>query len=117
MDSSSSSRISGSVVRARAMESIRCSPPESVPASCLRRPPSTGNRSMARSSIQALLRPGRRNVYISRFSETVRFGKIERPSGIMQTPDRASCSVAFLPRRRPPTSTVPAVRASCPRSP
>ena len=71
------------------MASIRCSPPESVPASCLRRRPSTGNRSKARSSTSALLRPGRRKVYMSRFSATVRLGKTERPSGIMHTPVRA----------------------------
>ncbi len=114
MESSSSSRIWGSVVSARAMESMRCSPPDNVPASCLRRLVSTGNRAKARSSTQALFSPGRRNVYMSRFSETVRFGKMERPSGIMHTPDRASRSLAFRPSRWPATSTVPAVSASCP---
>ncbi len=109
MDSSSSSRISGSVVRARAMESIRCSPPERVPASCLRRLPSTAKRSKARSSTALRLRPRRRKVYIRRFSETVRFGKMERPSGIMHTPDRARRSASFLPARLPSTSTVPAL--------
>ncbi len=63
------------------------------------------------------LEPGRRNVYMSRFSETVRFGKMDRPSGIMHTPDRARCSVAFLPSGGPPPRPCRPSAGSVPRSP
>ena len=43
IESSSSSRTSGSVTRAREMASICCSPPERVPAICRRRSFSRGN--------------------------------------------------------------------------
>jgi len=65
-----------------------------VPASCLRRLPRTGNRSTALSSINALLRPGRRKVYIRRFFRDRQVGE-DRATSVMQTPERASRSAAF----------------------
>jgi hypothetical protein len=50
MDSSFSMTSLGSVPKARGRANICCSPPDSVPASCLRRSPSRGNREYVTSS-------------------------------------------------------------------
>ena len=109
IDSSSSSSTFGLVVRARAIASICCSPPDSVPASCLRRSRRRGNRVNARSSSSAMLGP----VYVAmrRFSVTVRFGKIPRPSGIAQIPARASASDDLPFTDDPKSRTSPEVGA------
>mmetsp|Transcript_5523 Transcript_5523/g.13350 ORF Transcript_5523/g.13350 Transcript_5523/m.13350 type:complete len:87 (+) Transcript_5523:1849-2109(+) len=59
MDGSSSSTTSGLSITARAMASICCSPPDSVPASCRRRSFRRGNSSSARSRSPAMSPLGR----------------------------------------------------------
>ena len=94
------------------MASICCSPPDMVPASWPRRSPSRGNRPKARSSTSRWRTPAK--VTMRRFSRTVRFGKMPRPSGMVHTPIRASASGATPFTWRPPMWTHPAVAASWP---
>ena len=73
------------------MASICCSPPDSVPANCRRRSFSRGNCENARSESSENEIPT--CVYMRRFSATLRFGKMPRPSGTRHTPARASASL------------------------
>ena len=82
----------GSTSSARDIASICCSPPDSVPASCLRRSPRRGNRVNVRSATSAALAALPTPVHIRRFSSTVRLGKTPRPSGIRHTPAWASAA-------------------------
>ena len=75
---------------------MRCSPPERVPACCVRRSPRRGKSSKARS------RPGAISVLApapprpsTRFSSTVRVPNTERPSGAWSTPRRATAWVGL----------------------
>ena len=68
-----------SVAKARASASICCSPPDSVPAICLRRPLSCGNCAKATSSMRSIGTPT--CVAMRRFSRTLRLGKIPAPLG------------------------------------
>ena len=90
---------------------MRCSPPESVPASCARRSPSRGNNSYASSSAaRTPARPRLRRNVSSRFSSTVSDANTERPSGACTMPSRAywyGRSAGHVVRRR--SSTCPAV--------
>ena len=95
-----------SVAKARASASICCSPPDSVPAICLRRPLSCGNCEKATSSIRSIGTPTW--VAIRRFSRTLRLGKMPRPSGTVQMPLRARSSADIL------VTTVPSKRTSPP---
>ena len=79
IESSSIRSTAGSVASARAIESICCSPPDSVPAVCLRRSPKRGNCVNTRSCTSWKFVPV--NVAMRRFSITVRFGKMPRPPG------------------------------------
>ena len=80
MDGSSIRIIFGLPIRARPTASICCSPPDSVPASWRRRSLRRGNRSYTSSMVFALS-VGSVKAPISRFSSTVIWGKICRPSG------------------------------------
>jgi hypothetical protein len=78
------------VISARATASICCSPPESVAALCCG-PLAEPREQRARrfSSVHGWARPSRFAAVATRFSRTVRFGKICRPSGTSPTPSRA----------------------------
>ena len=80
MDGSSMRIILGFPMSARPTASICCSPPESVPANCLRRSFSLGNRSYTCSISSALFSPPLK-APISRFSSTVIWAKMCLPSG------------------------------------
>ena len=69
------------------MATICCSPPESVPAFCVRRSASRG-KSLNTRSMSSLIagRSVRWNAPISRFSNTVMRGNNRRPSGDWATP-------------------------------
>ncbi len=89
-DSSSAISSFGASTNTRAIASMRCSPPDSVPATWARRSASRGNSSKA-SSRPALTpwRPRIRLIDRTRFSSTVSVPNTERPSGAWATP-RAS---------------------------
>ena len=59
MDSSSNSRTLGSVTRALEMANICCSPPDRVPAICLRRSLRRGKVAKVRSSTSLAVSPPR----------------------------------------------------------
>ena len=98
---SSRSRTRGLDISARPIASICCSPPESVPAVCLRRSFRRGKRVKTRRRN----RPGaavlRAYAPISRFSWTERLAKTMRPSGTERgRPGRADASASCAwPRR------------------
>ena len=97
-ESSSTTRRRGGSTSTRASDSMRCSPPDSVPACCARRSPSRGNIAYARSSPCATsLRPCERARPSVRFSSTVSEPNTERPSGACTIPRR----VIFHALRRP----------------
>src|SRR5919202_295469 len=87
----SSSRSSrGSLIKARAMASICCSPPESNPAGCFKR-----SRKMGNSAVTAPMRAtaSRRDSWCpptQRFCSTVNSVKMRRPSGASVIPLAAS---------------------------
>ena len=68
-------------------DSICCSPPESVPATCSRRSAQRAGTARRRSSSSSrAVRRLPEYVSIRMFSRTVRFGKMPRPSGMRHTP-------------------------------
>ena len=75
----------GLLMSARAMASICCSPPESVPASCLRRSLSRGNRVNTSSTASSGALP---SMYapISMFSITLMCANTRLPSGTCTSP-------------------------------
>ena len=73
-DGSSSSSTDGSIISARPMATIWRSPPDSDPARCLRRSPSSGNSSHDLLEALAERPAGCWYSPISRFSSTVRRG-------------------------------------------
>ena len=86
MEGSSSNTISGFNITALAMASICCSPPESVPASCMRRSLRRGNKSIAFSRSPCTSPLGRLPVSRGkapsvRLSVTVMVANTRRPSG------------------------------------
>jgi len=109
--SSSMSRV-GRAIRARAMASICCSPPESVPASWRLRWRSTGKSPyiFSRSSSASRRRPRRywRWAPRSRFSWTGMAGNTWRPSGTSEQPRAAVASVRSRRTSSPWKSTSPA---------
>ena len=70
------------------MASICFSPPDSVPASCLRRSLSRGKRVKATSASRSSGAP--QAAATVRLSATLRFGNTDRPSRTWQMPMRAS---------------------------
>ena len=84
---SSSNSTRGFDIRPRAIASICCSPPESVPATWRMRSRSTGNMVSTCSSLcRTSCLPVRRKAPILRFSPTVRRPKMRRPSGTCTMP-------------------------------
>ena len=109
IDSSSSTSRAGSVARPRAIASICCSPPDSVPAVCAAALARAAGSGVGRLlDLASATRP--RWVIIQRFSRTVRFGKMPRPSGMRHSPRRARSSGRAPLTRRPATRTSPAGR-------
>src|SRR5690242_12921041 len=93
-DGSSTRRIRGVSISARASASICCSPPLIEPASWLRRSARRGNDSKQKSRLVLICaRAFGRNAPSSRFSSTVSFGKSLRPSGTSAIPKSTMCSV------------------------
>ena len=74
-----------------AIASICCSPPDSVPAVCVA-PFAEPGELRERPVVHVVVASARCSVAMRRFSVTVRFGKMPRPSGIRHTPARASAS-------------------------
>src|SRR2546429_876878 len=107
----------GRAIRARAMASICCSPPESVPAVCRRRSARSGKWVATRSRSSSTARRSRRTYApISRFSRTVRWGKTRRPSGQWAMP-AARTSAGSAPWIGRPSNTMrPRVGASRPET-
>src|SRR3989442_10270065 len=118
-EGSSTRRIRGEDISARAMASICCSPPLMLPASWPRRPWSAGKASRANSRLRAMsARASLREAPSSRFSSTVSLGKSRRPSGTSAIPRLTISSVDFRVRsiRVPSVSrkTSPASGATMP---
>ena len=87
MDGSSSIRSRGFDASPRAIATICCSPPESVPAACVRRSASRGNSVNTSSSVSfQSCRASGDCAPISRFSYTDRLGNTCRPSGTCAMP-------------------------------
>jgi hypothetical protein len=99
------------------MVSIRCSPPESVPATWERRSASRGKSSKAASRpSRTPLRPRMRWIESARFSSTLSVAKTDRPSGAWATPARANAWVGFRVTSSPSRSTAPLVGAMRPEA-
>ena len=95
IDGSSSRITSGLSITARAIASICCSPPERVPANCVRRSLRRGNKSMAFSKSCFTSPLGRLPVSLGnaprvKLSVTVMVEKTRRPSGLCATPNLAT---------------------------
>ena len=115
-DGSSSSSICGSAMRARAMASICCSPPDKEPASCPLRSASFGNSAYMRSQFCVVLR---RNVRLApapmrRFSSTLSCPNTRRPSGTSVMPRRTMAAVSALSMSVPARRTLPPLRGAMP---
>ena len=116
-DGSSSSSIRGRDIRARAIASCCCSPPDSVPASWPDRSPRIGNRSSQRcASARSSSRSDRVMPPIVRFSWTVSFGNTWRPSGISAIPRRTTDSGPIPTIDEPSNRTEPERGLSAPAS-
>ena len=108
LGSSRSSR-RGRLMSARAMASICCSPPESVPADCLRRSERRGNNSNMRSmSLAIAARSLRTYAPSSRLSPTLWRASTCRPSGEWAMPRRTSTSGGKPVTSRPSKRSTPA---------
>ncbi len=84
------------------MASICCSPPESVPACCLVRSPMRGKRVTTSSMDSDMLRASLWfHAPTSRFSFTVRSGKMARPSGTREMPASMTSAVPSSARLCP----------------
>src|SRR5437016_5999113 len=97
----------GRLISPREIASICCSPPDNVPARCLRRSNSTGKR---RSSWSARARDARRSIETppsSRLSNTDWSPKIWRPSGMCASPRRTIWSLRRLVTSCPSKMTLP----------
>ena len=95
------------VISARPIASICCSPPDNwlpmFPARSFRR----GNSAYTRARVQGSFESLRLAAKATRFSRTVRLGKIWRPSGTIAMPRRAMRSVGMVSMRRPQKCTSP----------
>src|SRR5260221_3150131 len=83
------------------MASICCSPPESWLPMLFCRSAIRGKNSRIFSTVQGSARPLRFSAKATRFSRTLRLGKICRPSGTSATPRRAMRSGGMLSVRAP----------------
>src|SRR5215510_14153169 len=114
MEGSSRRRSRGLAMRARPMASICCSPPDSVPATWVRRSWSRVKMVNTRS-MSARTSPSERvKAPISRFSSTLSRLKMRRPSGTWVTPRRTMAWEA-TPTSEPPSKTTSPSRGT--RSP
>ena len=110
MEGSSSSSTRGRAISARPMASICCSPPERVPASCLRRSASRGkvaNTQFSRSSWAAFDSNFLPKQPISMFSITDIPGKTPRPSGAWMRPSMTRLWALTRLMSRPSNHTEP----------
>ena len=106
---SSRRMILGSSIMARAMASICCSPPDSVPPAWPRRSPSTGKAAYtlsSRSFFLASVTPARSSP-VRRFSITLSSLKMRRSSGTQAMPRCATWWEAIPPISRPSKVTCP----------
>ena len=111
MEGSSIISMRGRLMSARPMASICCSPPESVPPCCANRCFRIGNMPQTRSTSASMASVSlRMNAPISRFSRTVRRGKMRRPSGTCTRPRRTTCSGAMEEMSVPSNSMRPLAR-------
>ena len=91
------------------MASICCSPPESEPASCSQRSAKRGKIVPTRPRLWARLARPRRKLPSSRFSRTVRLGKMRRPSGTWIRPSSTTRAGLAAWMSSPSNRTLPAV--------
>jgi len=95
-DGSSTSKMRGLLISARASASICCSPPLIEPASCLRRSARRENASKQKSMLVLICaRALGRKAPSSRFSSTVSLGNSRRPSGTRAMPRSTIASVGM----------------------
>ncbi len=107
-DGSSSMRSLGFDMSARPIASICCSPPESVPASCVMRSLRRGKSSKTRSmSFRIPASSFRRNAPIRRLSMTCIRGNSRRPSGDWQMPSPTMSWAAIRLMSLPPNLIEP----------
>ena len=107
-DGSSSSSRRGRAISARAIASICCSPPDSVPPRWCRR--SLQAREQREHALEIVARSGtarRWSAPICRFSSTVMRGKMRRPSGDCAMRSRAISWVGICVMSRPSKMIVP----------
>ena len=108
-DGSSSMSTFGRAISARPIASICCSPPDSVPAICVRRSRRRGKSLKTRSISDAI--PGlsfREYAPMNRLSTTVMRGKRRRPSGDWQMPSSTIFDGPVWVMSWPSNVTVPA---------
>src|SRR6266567_4687201 len=115
-EGSSISSSFGARIRPRPIETIACSPPDMVPASCIRRSARRGNkrkisamRSWVTASEGSWYAPSRR------FSSTVSLGNTLRPSGIQATPAAMTLCVGSAVMSWPSNAIRPARGGVSPR--
>src|SRR5438067_434392 len=113
-EGSSRSRNFGPLISARAIASICCSPPESVPASWRPRSARTGNSSRTRPSASRRSVSGRPCAPRSRLSSTDNRPNSRRPSGTSAIPARTTTCAGFPATGDPSRATVPEVGRSRP---
>src|SRR5216683_3047907 len=107
-EGSSSMSSFGFDMSARPIASICCSPPESVPASCVMRSLRRGKSSKTRSmSFWIPAASFRRNAPIRRLSITCIRGNRRRPSGAWQMPRPTMSCAGILPMSLPSKTIVP----------
>src|SRR5471032_84917 len=115
IDGSSSINNRGALARPRPIATICCSPPDSVPASCIARSARIGNSVWMRSKVWChASRPAFGYAPISRFSRTVRVLNTCRPSGTWAIPRCARCAGARAKRFSPMKVICPAAAGTIP---
>ena len=114
IDGSSSISRRGLDISARAIASICCSPPESVPAICFWRSFRRGNSSNICSMLPGISLSGRVKPPISRFSSTVICWKMRRPSGQSAMPCFTISDAWMRARSLPPKWMLPSRGRSSP---
>ena len=115
IDGSSISSSRGRDISARPIATICCSPPDSVPASWLRRSSSRGNSSCTRSKSSVSDSPRRSTAPSSRFSRTVSCPNRRRFSGTIAIPVAMRCGTGHCVTSRPSSRTRPERGRTMPR--
>src|SRR5262249_53031540 len=98
---------SGLVIKARAIASICCSPPESWPPICDLRSRIQGKSLRIASVVQRGVPLGPAPAVAVKFSHTVRLGKMQRPSGTRPSPSLAMRNEVSPRSCRPSNMTLP----------